>query len=62
VYIPETIGLFTYMSKQYHLKYVQETILAGFNLSCVGDNNDYSIAESKYADTLTDKVLKNVLK
>ena len=41
---------------------MQETILAGFNLSCVGDNNDYSIAESKYADTLTDKVLKNVLK
>lgn len=44
------------------VKHVQETMFAGFNLSFVGDNNDYSIAESKYADTLTDKVIKNALK
>lgn len=62
VYVPETIGSITYMSQGNNLKHMKETMIAGFNLSCVGDDNDYSIIESKYADTLADKVLKNVLK
>ena len=41
---------------------MKQTMLAGFNLSCVGDDRDYSIVESKYADTLADRVLKNVLR
>ena len=61
VYVPETIGAITYLATKGHLEYMKEHMLAGFNLSCVGDDRDYSIVESRYADTLADKVLKNVL-
>lgn len=61
IYIPETIGSITYLSQGDHLKHLKETMIAGFNLTCVGDDRNYSIVESRYADTLADKVLKNVL-
>lgn len=61
IYIPETIGSITYMSQCDHLAHMKETMIAGFNMSCVGDDRDYSIIESRYADTLADKVMKNVL-
>ncbi len=59
IFIPETIGAITYLSK--NLDYMKEHVIAGFNLSCVGDERDYSMVESRYADTLADKVLQNVL-
>jgi len=62
IFIPETIGSISYMSTGGHLAHMRQTMLAGFNLSCVGDDRDYSIVESKYADTLADRVLKNVLR
>lgn len=62
IYIPETIGSITYLSQKNHLEDMKKHIIAGFNLSCVGDDRAYSIVESKYADTLADRVLKNVLK
>ena len=61
VYVPETIGSITYMSQGNNLQHMKSTMLAGFNLSCVGDDRDYSMIESRNADTLADKVLKNVL-
>lgn len=61
VFVPETIGSISYLSTGTHLADMQKNIIAGFNLSCVGDNRDYSIIETRYADTLADKVLKNVL-
>lgn len=61
IYIPETIGSITYLSTGNHLKHLKEKMVAGFNLSCVGDNKDYSIVASKYGETLADKVLSNVL-
>lgn len=61
VYVPETIGSITYLSQGEHLSNLQKSMVAGFNLSCVGDNRDYSIVESRHADTLADRVLKNVL-
>lgn len=59
VFIPETIGSITYLSR--NLEYLKEHVKAGFVLSCVGDDREYSVIESKYADTLADKVLKNIL-
>lgn len=61
VYVPETIGSITYLSQGDHLSKLQKNMVAGFNLSCVGDNRDYSIVESRHANTLADRVLKNVL-
>lgn len=60
ILIPETIGSITYLSR--HLKEMQQRIIAGFNLTCVGDDMQYTIVHSRYADTLADKVLTNVLK
>lgn len=59
VFIPETIGSITYLSK--NLDYMQKHVIAGYNLSCVGDNRTYSYIESPYADTLADRVAQNVL-
>ena len=61
IFIPETIGSITYLSQKNHLAHLKEKMTAGFNLSCVGDNNNYSIVESRYGNTLADSVLKNVL-
>ena len=62
IFIPETIGSISYMSTEDHLAHMKATMLTGFNLSCVGDDRDYSIVETRYADTLADRVLKNVLR
>lgn len=56
---PETIGALVYLSKNY--KHLQDKLVAGIVLSCVGDDRDYSVIESRYADTIADKTLKNVL-
>lgn len=60
VFIPETIGSITYLSK--NLDILQQNVKAGFNLTCVGDDRTYSYLESRYTDTLADKVIQNVLK
>ncbi len=59
VFIPETIGSITYLSKKY--RYLQDHMLAGFLLSCVGDDRTYSMVETRYGETLTDRLLRNVL-
>ena len=59
IFIPEIIGAITYLSK--NLQYLKEHVIAGFNLSCVGDNRTFSYVESRYGDTLADKAAKNVL-
>ena len=61
VFVPETIGSITYLSQEDHVKYLQKHLKAGFVLSCVGDDNDYSMIQSRYADTYADRVLLNVL-
>ena len=60
VLAPETIGAITYLSR--NLKELKENVIAGFNLTCVGDDRDYSIVHSRYADTYADRVLMNVLR
>ena len=60
ILVPETIGAITYLSR--NLDVMQKNIIAGFNLTCVGDDRTYSIVHSRYRDTLADRVLTNVLK
>lgn len=60
IFIPETIGSITYLSKNLHQ--LKKNVVAGFNLSCVGDNRTYSYVSSRYGNTLADKVATNVLR
>ncbi len=60
IFIPETIGSITYLSR--NMESMKKHMIAGFNLSCVGDDRGYSMIESRNGDTLADRVLKNVLR
>ena len=60
IFIPETIGSLTYLSK--NIDTMKKNIVAGFNLTCVGDEKAYSFLPSRNGDTLVDKVARHVLK
>lgn len=60
VIIPETIGSIVYINK--HLKHLQKYTKAGFVLSCIGDDNAYSLVHSPSENTLADKVALHTLK
>ena len=60
VFIPETIGSITYLSKNY--KDMMSKIFAGFNVSCVGDDRAYSYLPSRNGNSISDLIAKHVLK
>ena len=60
IFIPETIGSITYLSKNY--KDMRNKIFAGFNVSCVGDDRAYSYLPSRNGKTISDMIAKHVLK
>lgn len=59
IFIPETIGSVTYLSK--NLEAMKKNIIAGFNISCVGDNRVYSYLPTRNGNTYADKIALNVL-
>jgi len=54
IFIPETIGSIAYISK--HLSIMKKNMIAGFVVTCIGDNRSYSFLPSKYGNTYADKV------
>jgi len=60
IFIPETIGSICYLSK--NLDVMKKNIIAGYNISCVGDDNAYSYLPSRDEDTISDKIALHVLK
>ncbi|MBZ7958316.1 DUF4910 domain-containing protein [Campylobacter sp. RM9760] len=60
VIIPETIGSIIYINK--HLKHLQKYLKAGFVLSCLGDDNAYSLIHTPKENSLSDKVALHTLK
>ncbi len=59
LFIPETIGSIVHLSR--NLEVMQRTTVAGFTLTCVGDDRAYSLKRSRRGDTLADRVAKHVL-
>ncbi len=59
VLLPETIGSIAYLSRK--KDDLKRNMVCGYNLSCVGDERNYSIIKSRYGDNLADRSLKSVL-
>ncbi len=59
IFIPETIGSITYLSK--NIETMKKNIIAGYNISCIGDNRAYSYLPSRNGKTISDKIAKHVL-
>ncbi len=60
IFIPETIGSIFYIKENF-LK-LKKFIKAGFVLTCLGDENNYSYLCSRNGNSLTDKISKKLLK
>lgn len=60
VFAPETIGSITYLSR--HKAHLQAKVIAGFNVSCIGDDRNYSYLPSRHGDSLSDQIAQHVLK
>jgi len=60
IFIPETIGSITYLSK--NLDYMKENVIAGFVITCIGDNRTYSFLPSRKGGTLADRAALHCLK
>ena len=60
IIIPETIGSITYLSRNYQS--LQRNIVAGFNVTCIGDDRAYSYLPSRQTNTASDKAALHVLK
>ena len=60
IFIPETIGSIVYLSQ--NLPEMKTKIIAGFNITCIGDERSYSYLASRYGNTLADQIARHVLK
>ena len=59
IFIPETIGSIAYIAK--HFKKLRKDTIAGYVLTCIGDDNNYSYLKSRNGNTLSDRVALKVL-
>ncbi|KAB2823170.1 DUF4910 domain-containing protein [Aliivibrio finisterrensis] len=59
VFIPETIGSIVYLSK--NMTHMKHKVVAGFNITCVGDERCYSYLPSRCGNTISDKAAKAAL-
>jgi len=59
VFIPETIGSIVYLSK--NIDQLKRQVIAGFNITCIGDDRCYSYLPSRNGSSLSDQVALHVL-
>lgn len=59
-FVPETIGSIVYINN--NLLHLKRNVVAGFNITCIGDDRCYSFLPSRNGNTLSDRVALHVLK
>jgi aminopeptidase-like protein len=60
VFLPETIGSIVYLSR--HAAHLKRAVVAGWVVTCVGDDRSYCYLASRRGDTLADRVTQHVLR
>ncbi|MBV7264994.1 DUF4910 domain-containing protein [Erythrobacter ani] len=58
-FVPETIGSLVYLSK--NLPHLKARVVAGFNITCIGDDRDYSYLPSRRENSIADRIAVHVL-
>jgi aminopeptidase-like protein len=60
LFLPETIGAITYISK--NLNRLKNSVFAGYVITCIGDPGKFSYLKSRVVNTITDRAATHVLK
>ena len=60
VFVPETIGAITYTAT--NLEHLRNAVIAGFNLTCIGDDGDYSYLASRSGNLPIDRIARRVVR
>jgi aminopeptidase-like protein len=60
LFLPETIGSLTFLSRE--LDWVKAHVVAGFVVTCIGDERVYSFLPSRNGQTRSDHVARHVLR